>query len=90
MSVCHFDSDWHGLIVAESLAKGRAQSSVELAAVRLPALLGQRFPAKDFPIALRRAYERHPVRLIQDVAAPYEHLLPASAVVDVSDSFLRA
>ncbi|WAM48745.1 sensor domain-containing diguanylate cyclase [Vreelandella venusta] len=91
VSVCHLDSDWHGVIVAESLAKRRAQSSVEVAADHLPALLGQRFPAKDFPIALRRAYERHSVRLIQDVTAPGEHLLPASVVnVNVSDCFLRA
>ncbi len=90
VSVCHFDSDWHGLIVAESLATGRAQPGVELPVGRLPALLGQRFPAKDFPIALRRAYERHPVRLIQDVAAPGEDLLPKGMAVDVSDCFLRA
>ncbi|MGM0833679.1 MAG: diguanylate cyclase [Pseudomonadota bacterium] len=95
VSVCHFDSDWHGLIVAESLATGSVKpGSVspgrEVPLGRLPALLGQRFPAKDFPVALRRAYERHPVRLIQDVAAPCEHLLPRGAVVDLSDCFLRA
>ncbi|WP_083000375.1 sensor domain-containing diguanylate cyclase [Halomonas sp. GT] len=90
VSVCHFNSDWHGLIVAESLATGAVQPGVELAAGRLPALLGQRFPAKDFPVALRRAYERHPVRLIQDIEAPCEHLLPESATVDVSDCFMRA
>ncbi len=90
VSVCHFDSDWHGLIVAESLATGSVKLGSEVPPGRLPALLGQRFPAKDFPAALRRAYERHPVRLIQDVAAPGEHLLPEGVAVDVSDCFLRA
>lgn len=42
VTVCHFDSDWHGLMVAEALGK------------RLPSLLGQRFPASDFPVALRK------------------------------------
>ena len=56
--VCHLDSDWHGFILAES--GGQA----------LPSLLGQRFPASDFPVALRRAYERNPIRYIQDVQSP--------------------
>ncbi|WP_016915735.1 sensor domain-containing diguanylate cyclase [Vreelandella stevensii] len=78
VSVCHFDGDWHGLIVAEKRAG------------RLPALKGQRFPASDFPLALRRAYERHAVRLIQDVAADTEPLEPAHVTVNLSDCFLRA
>ncbi|NDL70035.1 diguanylate cyclase [Vreelandella alkaliphila] len=90
VSVCHFDSDWHGLIVAESLSASSVKPSGELPLGRLPALLGQRFPAKDFPIALRRAYERHPVRLIQDVAATCEDLQPRDVAVDVSACFLRA
>nr|WP_284041588.1 sensor domain-containing diguanylate cyclase [Halomonas olivaria] len=78
VSICHFDSDWHGLIVAE--ARGG----------RLAPLLGQRFPASDFPLALRRAYERHPVRLIQDVSGPTERLIPDDCSVALNDSFLRA
>lgn len=81
VSVCHFDSDWHGLIVAE--AQGGP----------LPALLGQRFPASDFPVTLRRTYERHPVRLIYDVCAPAEPPLPCTPDgenVDLRHCFLRA
>ncbi|WP_311065928.1 diguanylate cyclase [Halomonas sp. DWK9] len=80
VSVCHFDSDWHGLIVAE------AQGG------HLPALLGQRFPASDFPVALRRAYERHPVRLIYDVNAPVEKpvVYTPEGNVDLRHCFLRA
>ncbi len=78
VSVCHFDSDWHGLIVAEALGE------------RLPSLLGQRFPASDFPITLRRSYENHPVRLIEDVNAPPEMLMPAFSAIPLSGSFLRA
>lgn len=78
VSICHFDSDWHGLIVAEACGSG------------LPSLLGQRFPSSDFPLSLRLAYERHPVRLIEDVAAPSEYLVPRDFPVALNDSFLRA
>lgn len=78
VTICHFDSDWHGLIVAEARDDN------------LPTLLGQRFPASDFPLSLRLAYERHPVRLIEDVAAPGEHLVPRDCPVVLNDSFLRA
>lgn len=78
VSVCHFDSDWHGLMVAEALGE------------RLPSLLGQRFPASDFPPALRQSYENYPVRLIEDVNAPPETLQPDCAATRLSGSFLRA
>lgn len=81
VSVCHFDSDWHGLIVAE------AQGG------HLTALLGQRFPASDFPITLRRTYERHPIRLIHDASAHAEPPLPCTPEgesVDLRHCFLRA
>ncbi len=78
VSVCHFDSDWHGLMVAE--AQGE----------HLPPLLGQRFPASDFPSTLRLSYENHPVRLIEDVNAPPETLMPACSATRLSGSFLRA
>ncbi|WP_404376515.1 diguanylate cyclase [Vreelandella aquamarina] len=78
VSVCHFDTDWHGLIVAETRGK------------QLPALLGQRFPASDFPLTLRRAYEHHPVRLIEDVDAPSERLVPSDIGVNLRHCFLRA
>lgn len=78
VSVCHFDTDWHGLIVAE--ARGG----------HLPALLGQRFPASDFPLTLRRAYESHPVRLIEDTDAPSEPLVPKGTGANLRHCFLRA
>lgn len=78
VSVCHFNSDWHGLMVAEALGKN------------LPPLLGQRFPASDFPIASRQTYEKQPVRLVEDVLSPAETLVPECSMVSLSDSFLRA
>ncbi|WP_193462130.1 sensor domain-containing diguanylate cyclase [Vreelandella hamiltonii] len=78
VSVCHFDGDWHGLIVAEKCTG------------RLAGLRGQRFPASDFPLALRHAYERHPVRLIQDVTADTEPLVPADVTANLRNCFLRA
>ncbi|OJA06315.1 histidine kinase [Halomonas sp. QHL1] len=78
VSVCHFDSDWHGLMVAEALGK------------QLPSLLGQRFPASDFPVALRKSYQHNPVRLIEDVDAPPETLMPACPETRLNGSFLRA
>jgi len=77
VTVCHFDSDWHGLMVAEALGKN------------LPSLLGQRFPASDFPVPLRQTYEIHPVRLIEDVNAPPETLMPERQT-SLRGSFLRA
>ncbi|WP_261378002.1 sensor domain-containing diguanylate cyclase [Vreelandella titanicae] len=77
VTVCHFDSDWHGLMVAEALGK------------QLPSLLGQRFPARDFPIALRKSYQHYPVRLIEDVNAAPETLIP-NYPASLSGSFLRA
>lgn len=76
--VCHFDSDWHGFILAE--ARGG----------RLPTILGQRFPASDFPVALRHAYERNAIRYIQDVEAPAVSFLPKTATPSLEDSLLRA
>ncbi|WP_338401865.1 diguanylate cyclase [Vreelandella salicampi] len=76
--VCHFDSDWHGLILAEALGG------------RLPTILGQRFPASEFPVALRHAYERNPIRYIQDLEAPSVGFLPKSAAPSLEDSLLRA
>lgn len=78
VTVCHFDSDWHALMVAEALGE------------HLPSLLGQRFPASDFPLALRRSYENHSVRLIEDVNAPPETLIPASPTISMSENFFRA
>ncbi|MBT2774518.1 diguanylate cyclase [Halomonas sp. ISL-60] len=77
VTVCHFDSDWHGLMVAEALGK------------QLPSLLGQRFPASDFPIALRKSYQHYPVRLIEDVSAVPETLIPTHPA-SLSGSLLRA
>ncbi|RCV92043.1 diguanylate cyclase [Vreelandella rituensis] len=78
--VCHFDSDWHGLMLAQASSG------------KLPGLLGQRFPASDFPLSLRRSYERTPVRKITDAQAPPVTLLPSTSGinVDVMGSLLRA
>ncbi|MCL5426453.1 MAG: diguanylate cyclase [Gammaproteobacteria bacterium] len=78
VTVCHFDSDWHGLMVAEALGEN------------LPSLLGQRFPASDFPAVLRQTYENQPVRLIKDANASPEVLMPAHPSTCLSGSFLRA
>ncbi|MDR5898706.1 diguanylate cyclase [Halomonas vilamensis] len=76
--VCHFDSDWHGFILAEALGG------------RLPTLLGQRFPASEFPVGLRHAYERNPIRYIQDIEAPAVGFLPKPTAPSLEDSLLRA
>lgn len=78
VGICHFDPDWHGHIVAE--ARNGA----------LPALLGQRLAASDFPTALRRTYMRYPVRFIEDTNAPFVQLLPHDSAVNLSASVLRA
>ncbi|NVF14492.1 diguanylate cyclase [Vreelandella maris] len=78
VTVCHFDSDWHGLMVAEAPGK------------ELPSLLGQRFPASDFPAPLRQSYENYPMRLVEDVNAPPETLAPPCPTANLSGSFLRA
>ncbi|SDN37150.1 sensor domain-containing diguanylate cyclase [Vreelandella arcis] len=77
VSVCHFDSDWHGLVVAEAMGGSLAP------------LLGQRFPASDFPISLRRSYERQSVRLIQDVEAMPVPLKEASGGYPSADAAIR-
>lgn len=77
VSICQFDSDWHGWVVAEA-NNGH-----------LPSLLSYRFPANDFPLALRRAYERQPIRFVQDVLAPGVALEPETCPVALHDSFLR-
>ncbi|MCL7929252.1 diguanylate cyclase [Halomonas sp. ATCHA] len=76
--VCHFDSDWHGFTLAEA-REGR-----------LPTILGQHFPASDFPVALRQAYERNAIRYIQDVKAPAVGFVPETAAPSLEDSLLRA
>ncbi|PRY64560.1 diguanylate cyclase (GGDEF)-like protein [Vreelandella songnenensis] len=78
VAVCQFDPDWHGHIVAEAKADDECS------------IAGQRLAARDFPVALRRAYVRHPVRYIQDAQAPVGPLTPGDLSVDLSASVLRA
>lgn len=61
--VCRFDVDGHGKIIAEHCGNG------------VPALLGQHFPASDFPAQARHLFEESPVRSVPDVqATPVEVL----------------
>lgn len=78
VTVCHFDPDWHGHIVAE--AKD----------TQLPTLVGQRMAASDVPPTLRRAYARHPVRFIEDANASFEQLVPNDFPINLDASVLRA
>ncbi|WP_018917773.1 sensor domain-containing diguanylate cyclase [Vreelandella zhanjiangensis] len=78
VTICHFDPDWHSHIVAE--AKD----------AQLPAYVGQRMAASDTPLALRRAYARHPVRFIEDAKASFEPLMPNDFPVNLGASVLRA
>ncbi|MCG6657755.1 diguanylate cyclase [Halomonas campisalis] len=55
--VCRFDADWHGKVVAEH-RHGPVAS-----------LLGQHFPASDFPAQARSLIEQNPVRSVPDVQA---------------------
>ncbi|TFH88778.1 sensor domain-containing diguanylate cyclase [Billgrantia azerbaijanica] len=55
--VCRFDADWHGKVVAERLAPGGVS------------LLGQHFPASDFPPQARSQLEHSPVRSVPDMQA---------------------
>ncbi len=81
--VYQFDVDWHGEVVAESLAPG------------LASFLGHRFPASDIPPQVRDLYGVNPVRSIPDAtAAPVPLAPPADPLgrgpLDLSPGNLRA
>lgn len=63
--VYRFDADWHGEVVAESLAPGVA------------GFLGLHFPASDIPAQARALYVKNRVRLIADAQAAPVPLVPA-------------
>ncbi len=54
-----FDTDWSGVVVAESLGD----------AARIGSFVGLRFPASDIPAQARALYETDRVRVIPDAAA---------------------
>jgi chemotaxis family two-component system sensor kinase Cph1 len=80
--IYQFDDSWNGEVVAEAIA------TADLS------FLGLRFPASDIPAQARAMYDRDPIRVIPDVAAPPSPLrtvdgLSADAV-DLSGVSVRA
>ncbi|MFN7712603.1 MAG: EAL domain-containing protein [Curvibacter sp.] len=78
-----FRPDWTGEVVAEHVAHGLA--------VRF---LGMRFPAGDIPPQARALYERNTLRLLDDVDAVPDVLVPATLpdgqLLDQGHSLLRS
>ncbi len=78
-----FRPDWTGEVVAEHVARGRE-----------PRFLGMRFPAGDIPPQARALYERNTLRLLEDVDAVPDVLVPATlpggALLDQGHSLLRS
>lgn len=81
--VYRFLPDWSGEIMAEATAAGTAQQ-----------FLGQRFPASDIPPQARELYLRNRLRVLADVSAQPDPLvperLPTGEVLDQSLGFLRS
>lgn len=81
--VYHFDSNWDGEVIAESLSE---QST---------SYLGNRFPASDIPPQARRLYTKNLVRLVVDAEASPVDIVPAinpmtGRVLDLTYSSLRS
>jgi len=81
--VYRFDADWHGEVVAESLARG------------VEGFLGMHFPASDIPAQARALYVRNTLRLIADAGARPVPLVPAvlpalGRPLDLSGAALRS
>ncbi|TDY01565.1 sensor domain-containing diguanylate cyclase [Thiohalophilus thiocyanatoxydans] len=80
--VYHFDNEWHGSVIAESLG-GQADS-----------FLGHHFPASDIPPQVRALYDINPVRSIPDARVTGVPLIPAedpdNGPLDLSQGILRA
>ncbi|MDR9437809.1 MAG: diguanylate cyclase, partial [Thiohalophilus sp.] len=80
--VYHFDNEWHGTVIAESL-RGQAHS-----------FLGHHFPASDIPPQVRVLYDINPIRSIPDSGVTSVPLLPAedpdNGPLDLSQGILRA
>ncbi|EYD73059.1 HWE histidine kinase domain-containing protein [Limimaricola hongkongensis] len=80
--IYQFQRDDSGRVIAEAAAPGLAP------------FLGLRFPASDIPPQARALYERNPIRLIRDVDAAPQPILPALDAagqrLDLSLSVTRA
>jgi light-regulated signal transduction histidine kinase (bacteriophytochrome) len=78
--VYRFDADWHGEVVAESIAPG------------VPSYLGYHFPASDIPKQARELYVSAEVRHIPDARYTPSALLCADGLgpVDLGRSGLRS
>ncbi|HYO57857.1 ATP-binding protein [Archangium sp.] len=81
--VYRFDADWHGEVVAESLAEG------------VDGFLGRHFPASDIPAQARALYTRNTLRLIADARARPVPLVPEvlpslGRPLDLSGAALRS
>ena len=81
--VYRFDADWHGEVVAESLAKG------------VDGFMGRHFPASDIPAQARALYTRNTLRLIADARARPVPLVPevlpgVGRPLDLSGAALRS
>ncbi|MGR3625294.1 MAG: HWE histidine kinase domain-containing protein [Limimaricola sp.] len=80
--IYQFQRDDSGQVIAEAAAPGLAP------------FLGLRFPASDIPPQARALYERNPIRLIRDVDAAPQPILPAldreGHRIDLSLSVTRA
>ena len=80
--IYQFQRDDSGRVIAEAAAPG------------MTPFLGLRFPASDIPSQARALYVRSPIRLIRDVDAPPQPILPARDAqgqpVDLSLSVTRA
>jgi diguanylate cyclase (GGDEF)-like protein len=81
--VYRFLPDWSGDIVAEATARGTSQR-----------FLGQRFPDSDIPPQARELYLRNRLRVLADVNAPADALipehLPEGETLDQSIGLLRS
>ncbi|MEC7816440.1 MAG: ATP-binding protein [Pseudomonadota bacterium] len=81
--VYKFAEDWHGEVIAESLASD------------MPGYLGLHFPASDIPAQARALYLENEIRMIADVDAPIIPITSLSTLAedtnpDLSDCSLRA
>ncbi|AKQ69060.1 Phytochrome, two-component sensor histidine kinase [Myxococcus hansupus] len=81
--VYRFHADWHGEVVAESLAEG------------VESFMGLHYPASDIPVQARALYRRNPLRLIADVQARPVGMVPPTLPgtgqpLDLSGAALRS
>ncbi len=77
--IYRFLPDGCGEVIAEHTAEGHAQC-----------YLGLRFPASDIPSQARQLYLTNTLRILVDVDAEADTLLPATRTLDQSHSLLRS